>query len=399
MPTVTTTTVGAISFTAANGGGNVTADGGASVTARGVCWSTSVNPTVSLSTKTTDGSGTGSFTSSITGLTPNTTYHVRAYATNSVGTAYGSDIVFTTIALSLPTVTTTVVGSITSTTASGGGNVTADGGANVTARGICWSTSQNPTTALTTKTNDGTGIGSFTSSMTGITANTTYYVRAYATNSVGTSYGTQQSFTTSSGVVNLPGATIGTQIWTTQNLSVANYRNGDPIPQVTGGADWINLTTGAWCWYNNDSTTYAATYGRLYNWYAVNDPRGLAPIGWHVPTDAEWNKLVKYIDEGADTMCNSCAQSLTAGGAMKSTSGWISPNIGATNSSGFSGLPGGYRNFNGVFYDLGNYGFWWSASAIDTNGAFYRCILGGSTSIYYRGYEKEFGFSVRLVRD
>ncbi len=197
LPTITTTSVTGITQTTASSGGNVTSDGGASVTARGVCWSTSSNPTTANS-KTTDGSGTGSFTSAITGLSANTTYHVRAYATNSVGTGYGSDIQFTTSSSPVvPVLTTTNVTGITQTTASSGGNVTSDGGASVTARGVCWSTSSNPTTA-NSKTTDGSGTGSFTSSITGLTANTTYHVRAYATNSVGTGYGNDVQFTTSS---------------------------------------------------------------------------------------------------------------------------------------------------------------------------------------------------------
>jgi formylglycine-generating enzyme required for sulfatase activity len=185
-PTVTTASITNITTSTATCGGNVTSDGGASVTARGVCWSTSANPTTSNS-KTTNGSGTGSFTSSITGLNSNTTYHVRAYAINSVGTSYGSDVSFKTPAYQ-PTVTTASITNITTSTATCGGNVTSDGGASVTARGVCWSTSANPTTS-NSKTTNGSGTGSFTSSITGLSPATTYHVRAYATNSAGTGYG------------------------------------------------------------------------------------------------------------------------------------------------------------------------------------------------------------------
>lgn len=167
---------------------------GADCDERGVCWSKSANPTISGSHKAS-GSGIGSFTSSITGLTDNTTYYVRAYATDSKGTSYGEQKNFTTQSVSVPTITTSSVLNITHTTATCGGNVTSDGGANVTARGICWSTSQNPTVSNSHTTN-GSGTGSFTSNITGLTENTTYYVRAYATNSKGTSYGEQKSFTT-----------------------------------------------------------------------------------------------------------------------------------------------------------------------------------------------------------
>jgi len=310
---------------------------------------------------------------------------VRAYATNSVGTSYGADLTLTTLATVIPTVTTTAISSILNTTATSGGIVSSDGGASVNFRGVCWSTTTNPTVSLTTKTVDGSGTGEFTSSITGLTANTTYYVRAYATNSVGTSYGAQQTFTT----LLLPNVTIGTQVWTTQNLSVARYRNGDIIPQVTDPTQWIALTTGAWCWYNNDSATYAATYGRLYNWYAVNDPRGLAPQGWHVPSDGEWSILR-----------NTLGGISVAGGAMKSTSGWNLPNIGATNSSGFTGLPGGYR-VDGLFYGIGLQGYWWSSTENPTftAGAWNRSLYFDDSIQFRDAFFKREGFSVRCVKD
>jgi uncharacterized protein (TIGR02145 family) len=199
--------------------------------------------------------------------------------------------------------------------------------------------------------------------------------------------------------VNLPSVTIGTQIWSTKNLDVARYRNGDPIPQVADPAQWANLTTGAWCWYNNDSATYASTYGRLYNWYAVNDPRGLAPQGWRIPTEGDWNRLVKFIDLGADTTCQGCYQSSTAGGAMKSTTGWNAPNTGATNSSGFSGLPGGGRNSDGTFLSVGTIGVWWSAGEFDAPSAWFRYLYYNIANVGRSSLNKTYGFSVRVVRD
>ena len=194
-PTVTTAAVTEIGQTAALSGGNVTSDGGADVTARGVCWSTSQNPTID-DNKTENGSGTGSYVSNLSNLTPNTIYYVRAYATNSAGTGYGDERSFTTLEnVELPTLTTTNVTNITETTATCGGNVTSDGGADVTARGVCWSTSQNPT-INNNHTTDGTGTGSYNSNLSNLTPNTTYYVRAYATNSAGTGYGEERSFTT-----------------------------------------------------------------------------------------------------------------------------------------------------------------------------------------------------------
>ena len=195
LPTVTTQEVTDITTTTATGNGNITAPGIPSPTQHGVVWSTSVNPTTADS-KTTDGpvSGAGAFTSSITGLTPGTLYHVRAYATNDVGTAYGEDVAFAT--LLLPTITTQAVTNITATTATGNGNITALGVPNPTQHGVAWSTSANPTTA-DNKTTDGAvgATGAFTSNMTGLTPGTLYHVRAYATNAAGTVYGDDVAFT------------------------------------------------------------------------------------------------------------------------------------------------------------------------------------------------------------
>jgi hypothetical protein len=194
-PILTTNSISNITTTSCSAGGNITSDGGSAITARGIVWSKNQNPTI-IDSKIINGIGTGTFTSSITTLTANTTYYVRAFATNSKGTAYGNQLSFQTpITNSTPTLTTTEMSSITATSASGGGNITTDGGATITARGIVWSTSQNPT-LTNTKTINGSGIGNFNSSLASLSENTTYYVRAYATNSNGTYYGNQVSFKT-----------------------------------------------------------------------------------------------------------------------------------------------------------------------------------------------------------
>ena len=180
--------------------------------------------------------------------------------------------------------------------------------------------------------------------------------------------------------------TIGSQIWTSENLNVNTYRNGDVIPEVQDENAWAKLTTGAWCYYDND-TSNGTKYGKLYNWYAVSDPRGLAPNGYHIPTDAEWTQLSDYLGGQSE-----------AGSKMKSTSGWKN-NGNGTNSSGFSGLPGGYRNSNGTFYDIGNYGYWWSSSEGSTYYAWY-CYLYyyyGNVNRYFSN--KDLGLSVRCLRD
>jgi hypothetical protein len=192
FPTLSTTAVSAITNISATAGGNITSDGGAEITSRGICWSTSSNPTTADS-KITNGAGTGIFTGNITGLAVSTTYYVRAFTISSAGTMYGNQESFTTIAV-LATLSTSTTSAVTLTSAAAGGNITNDGGAIVTVRGVCWSISTNPT-IVDNITTDGTGAGIFTSSMAGLTLGAIYYVRAYATNSIGTAYGNELSFT------------------------------------------------------------------------------------------------------------------------------------------------------------------------------------------------------------
>jgi uncharacterized protein (TIGR02145 family) len=207
-----------------------------------------------------------------------------------------------------------------------GGEISADGYAAVTARGVVYSTSINPT-IVNQATMNGNGIGVFTSVLTGLTQSTLYYVRAYATNSVGTAYGNERSFSTlafvcgtspvADGEGNIYNTVhIGNQCWTQSNLNVTKFRNGDDIANLTNGSQWSGTppsATGAWCSYNNNSAN-DATNGKLYNWYAVNDSRGLCPTGWHVPSDGEWT-----------TLTNGLGGTSVAGGAMKTTTGWTSP--------------------------------------------------------------------------
>ena len=194
-----------------------------------------------------------------------------------------------------------------------------------------------------------------------------------------------------------PVVTIGGQIWMQKNLNVCKYRNGDDIPQVQDPTAWAALTTGAWCYYNND-TANGTVYGKLYNWYAVTDPRGLAPTGWHVPTDAEWSTLINCLDPTANGGANTPN---VAGGAMKEngTTHWYNPNTGATNSSGFTGLPGGYRNGDGPFYYVNTFGCWWSSSETDTTSAWNRYLNNDTSHAASWFYVKTGGFSVRCIKD
>ena len=183
--------------------------------------------------------------------------------------------------------------------------------------------------------------------------------------------------------------TIGTQVWMTKNLDVSTFRNGDPIPQAKTKEEWEKAGDNklpAWCYYENDPAN-GAKYGKLYNWYAVSDSRGLAPVGYHIPSDAEWTILSDYLG-GAEK----------AGAKMKSKQGWGEDGNG-TNTSGFSGLPGGYRNYSGTFPNFGKCGYWWSSTEYGTGSAWNRGLgyRNGGVHRYY--YSKEEGFSVRCLRD
>ncbi len=178
---------------------------------------------------------------------------------------------------------------------------------------------------------------------------------------------------------------IGTQTWMTKNLNVSHYRNGDVIPQVTDDAQWINLTTGAWCYYGNNAAN-GSIYGKLYNWYAVNDPRGLAPLGWHVASDAEWNTIGIFL--GGDG---------AAGGKMKSVTGWNPPNAAATNSSGFTGIPSGIRS--GTYVNMGNGVNFWSSSASSSSDAWFRTLSYSSSAMNRGNISKIWGESVRCIKN
>ncbi|MFM7671278.1 MAG: fibrobacter succinogenes major paralogous domain-containing protein, partial [Bacteroidota bacterium] len=183
--------------------------------------------------------------------------------------------------------------------------------------------------------------------------------------------------------------TIGTQVWMTKNLDISTFRNGDPIPQAKTDEEWKKAgdnTQPAWCYYENDPAN-GAKYGKLYNWYAVSDSRGLAPVGYHIPSDDEWTILTDYLG-GAEK----------AGAKMKSKQGWAEDNNG-TNSSGFSGLPGGFRSLVGTFGYIGKFGGWWSFAEYSTDSAWYRYLSSNGGDVGRSLDDKGEGFSVRCLWD
>ena len=248
LPTITTGSVYDINYNTASGSGNATAEGSSTITVKGVCWSTGHNPTIANSHSTDGGTRTGSFYSYMTGLVTGTTYYVRAYATNIVGTSYGNEVSFTTLT-NLPTITTTNITNISKTGATGGGNVTNQGAASIVSRGVCWNTTGTPTIA-NSKTVNGTGTGSFISYLTGLTPNTLYYVRAYATNSVGTGYGNEVTFST---IGDLP--TVFTSGLTVATISTAS--GGGTV--LTSGDSAVTARGVCWAATANPTTANSKT--------------------------------------------------------------------------------------------------------------------------------------------
>ena len=406
-PTVITTLASNITDVSAKTGGNVTTTGGLPVTERGVCWNTTGTPTMADS-YTTSGSGTGVYTITLTMLLPGQTYYVRAYAINSFDTAYGNEITFVTPAL--PTVVTTVASSITGVSAVSGGNVTADGGAQVTARGVCWSTSPNPTISDNHTTN-GTGFGGFTSSVTNLVAKTTYYIRAYATNIVGTAYGQNDTITTidpCGGLTTVKDASnntynvvaIGNQCWTKENLKTEKYADGTGITNINSGT---NTTTGYRYWPENNSNN-SNGYGHLYNWSAASSGKNLCPTGWHVPTDGEWTALENYVSSQSQYVCGTTstyiAMALAGQSAWTAYIGDCAPGkkYADNNATGFSANPAGFYSGNWSS-TINNYAYYWTSTEYSTANAYCHYFTNSREYVTRTNISKGYGCSVRCVKN
>ncbi len=511
-PVVTTADITEITGTSATGGGEVTDDGGNDVTARGIVWARSSGPTVEQNLgKTEDGTGTGSFTSSLTDLDQATEYFVRAYAINSQGTAYGEEKSFLTKALA--SVVTGTVTDVTSNSAICSAEITNDGGDPVTARGLVWSATNYLVTLddADGSTTEGNGVGTFNSTMTTLTRYTDYWVRPYATNGAGTAYGDPISFKTMAEVPAVSTADIsdieahiargggeltdnGGDPYTSFGLVWASYQNPDyytnegfyldasyvsPFDTIITGFEsetiiyvraWAqnsegtvvygeekSFTTGVFTVStgsftdSRDNTMYNtitisgqtwmaenlaylpevcapdvncgywvydylgtdvatamgeanySTYGVLYNFETAQTA---CPAGWHLPSDYEWSYLEVHLGMSLQANLATGSRGTNQGGKMKETgtTHWNAPNTGATNISGFTGLPGGMRSYsNGTFNQIGNYGYFWSSTE-EGNFANYRYLnydseQAGSDWLSTVTGWSNFGASVRCVQD
>jgi uncharacterized protein (TIGR02145 family) len=248
--------------------------------------------------------------------------------------------------------------------------------------------------------------------MTGLTGLTTYYVRAYATNSAGTGYGMTLSFATT-GVIDYDGnfyetVKIGTQEWMAENLKTTKLNDGTDLPNVTDDTEWSALTSASYCWYDNDENTNKDTYGALYNWYAVNTGK-LCPQGWHVSTDEEWTNLGTYLTSNGFNYDGTTTENKYAK-ALASSSGWnFDGSVGAPgntdypdkkNASGFTALPGGVRDANvSMFGSIGNFAIWWTASEVDPATAWDRGVDYRYSSLGRGIVNKSSGFSVRCLKN
>lgn len=288
------------------------------------------------------------------------------------------------------------------------GCVKEDGGAAVTAKGICFSTSSLPTIEGSCSPH-GVDTGSIACCLNCLFPDTKYYARVYATNSSGTYYGDEVSFTTPPTMTDADGNTyhtvrIGDQVWMAENLKTTHYRNGDPIPNLTNSNEWLNSVSGAYCEYNNNHE-FGKVYGMLYNYYALVEERNIAPAGWHVPSDDEWKTLEGTVDsrykEGDSQWDLMGERGFDVGGKLKSTSTlWTAPNSGATDEYGFSALPGGVRDpFSGDFKSVGLGGFFGSKTIYGGSQMWYRDFWYALSNSERLTGLKNAGGSVRLIQD
>ncbi len=410
-----------ISFTSFSCQGVVTDSGSYAVTARGLCWSTTPDP-VMTGDHLHLGSGTGSFSSILTNMQPETTYYLRAYAVNAAGTAYSTPITVTTLTPTLATVTTDSVSMYNECT----GTVLSDGGAPVTQRGFCYDTLPNPTIESGIVI-AGNGLGEFIATLTGLPIGKLYFVRAFATNAKGTAYGNQFDFHAgcdTKTVTDYDGnvyntVIIGAQCWLKENLRATHYSDGWPLEY---GITYSNTT--GYYYYPNNNVTNTETYGLLYNWKAImrdaessdlrpSGVQGICPTGWHVPSASEWNDLTNYVGSQVECWCN--GNSARIAKALADSIGWnesssdcaIGNDFSTNNTTGFS-LRGAGR-YSGYYHNMQDFnaGCYLWTSTVKTSypeGVYWRLFTFSSPSVSSSSgapsdYYAISGYSLRCLRD
>jgi uncharacterized protein (TIGR02145 family) len=315
---------------------------------------------------------------------------------------------FTTEPPTLPVLTSIGVTLLTTNSLTTGGIITSDGGAPVTSRGICWSTAPNPTTS-NEKTTEGTGSGSFLSNITSLVPVTLYYLRAYATNSVGTTYGSQLSNKTFA-AMDVEGngyssVKIGTQTWFLENLRTTKYNNGEIIgTTIPATKDVYNEISPKYQWAIDGNESYATLYGRMYTWFAVTDTRKVCPAGWHVPADAEWTVLYNYLINngygyGGSGVMITKSMAAVSGWQAYVTPGTAGNDQASNNSSGFTGVAGGSRSQRGPFLNVGVSANWWTSTPADTEFAFARELMNSNPVAGQGSDGKICGKYVRCLKD
>jgi uncharacterized protein (TIGR02145 family) len=387
----------------------------------GFVWSEIPDPSLETGSFTQLGTtyGPGVFSSTIRNLSPETVYYIKAYASDETQTEYGGELEVTTTSPVIPTLYSSQAYHITATSAVSGGAILSDGGLEITARGVCWSAHHTPT-IHDDHTVDGTGSGSFESELTGLESYTVYFLRAYATNSLGTGYGENFAFITlwdNSPVEDIDGNVystfqLGDNVWMAENLKVIHFSDGTPIDHVENSADWNNLgiDSKAYSFYENSDSSFAV-FGGLYTWAAAmngevrtdnydEEIQGVCPEGWHLPTESEWKQLEQDLGMSELDVRDKGWRGWTEGGKLKQTgtSLWIDPNEGATNESGFTALPGGMRAADGVFSSRDTFAAYWSSTGFDSQ-AWIRALHADNAKILREEYPVNSGLSVRCVMD
>ena len=405
LPQVVTNGIEEITSNSAFSGGSISNDGGSAINSKGLCWSTTSEPTLADFSKVA-GSGTGEFSIQMTELLPETEYFVRAFATNSVGTAYGNEQPFGTLPEPIePQVVTNIVEGISPTSVTCGGSISSEGGSPVISKGLCWSTDPDPTLSDFYSV-VGSGPEPFTFEISDLSPDTEYYVKAYATNIVGTGYGNQQVFRTSfdcgtqfvderDGQMYLT-VRIGEQCWMAQNLNVGELITRPP-------AD--NGVIEKYC-YDGDKGN-CDLYGGLYTWdemmqyTTIEMTQGVCPGGWHIPSDNEWKMLEMTLKMTVEDSDGTDWRGTDQGGQLKAAgiTYWQPPNKGATNSSLFTALPAGGIDGAGNYGSIGYFTDYWTSTLIIDTQAWYRLLHTDEVRVQRIDGNRAYGTSVRCVKD